>query len=266
MIGIIGGSGFYSLLEDVEKVRMETPFGQPSSEIAVGKIADRDIAFLPRHGSGHEWPPHRVPYKANIWALHELGVERILAVAAVGSLKPHIKPGDVVVPNQFVNFTHGRDDTFYHGKQALPDNRVTHISSADPFCPELRRLLAAGAATGFCVHQAGTVVVIQGPRFSTRAESEYFRSHGWDIIGMTLYPECILARELQMCYAALALVTDYDTGVKDDPNVEAVSADEVIKVFNQNTTRLRSVLLELVPKIPKKRDCICSRALEGARI
>jgi 5'-methylthioadenosine phosphorylase len=265
MIGIIGGSGLYSLLEDAEQMRLETPFGSPSSPIATGKIGKHEVAFLARHGPAHELPPHRIPYKANIWALAELGVDRIFATAAVGSLKKEIKPGEFVVPDQFVNFTHGRDDTFYHGPGSQ-DARVTHISTADPFCPQLRQLLIDCMRNrDLTVHDKGTVVVIQGPRFSSRAESEHFRSHGWDIINMTLYPECVLARELQICYAPIALVTDYDTGVKDDPSVQPVSIQEVLRLFKQNNEKLKNVLVNAIENC-EIRKCECSKALEEARI
>jgi len=265
MLGVIGGSGFYKLLEDAEIITIETPFGQPSSGIAIGKIENRDVAFLARHGLKHRYPPHKVPYKANIWALHELGVKQIISVTAVGSLRAEIKPGDFLIPNQFVNFTCSRDDTFYHGLNS-PDEAVTHISSAEPFCPDLRSLLIRKCmASGLPLHRAGTAVVIQGPRFSTKAESEHFRSHGWDIVNMTLYPEIVLARELEMCYANISIITDYDAGLKDNPSVQPVTLEEVIKVFNANNEKIKRLILELIPLIPEERNCICSKALESAR-
>lgn len=263
MIGIFGGSGFYSLLDQAEQRIIDTPFGRPSSPVTIGKIGSKDVAFIARHGLKHEYPPHKIPYKANIYALHELGVRQIIAPAAVGSLKKEIKPGEFLVPDQFINFTHGRDDSFYHG---LPE-KTTHISSADPYCPVLRRLLIDTAkAAALPVHESGTVVMIQGPRFASRAESAFYRSNGWDIINMTQYPELILARELEMCYANISIITDYDTGVKDDPSVKPVSLEEVMRVFRENNEKIKKLIHEIVPKIPEKRGCICASALEGARL
>ena len=269
MIGVIGGSGFYSLLENAEEREIETQFGNPSSKITIGNIGNKDIAFLARHGAKHEYPPHRVPYKANIWAFKELGVERIIAPAAVGSLKAEIKPGDFLVPDQFVSFTH-RDDTFYHGQETetlgASFGSTTHISSVDPYCSELRELLIKTTKEmKLPVHNTGTVVVINGPRFATRAESDFFRKNNWDIINMTVYPELILARELEICYANIAIITDYDTGLKNDPNIKPVSLEEVIKVFNENNEKIKKLLFNIIPKIPEQRDCLCAKALEGAR-
>jgi 5'-methylthioadenosine phosphorylase len=258
VIGVIGGSGFYSLLENAETVNIETPHGWPSSHIAVGEMAGRKVAFLARHGLMHEYPPHKVPYKANIWALQDLGVRQIISTSAVGSLKIHIKPGEFVVPDQFVNFTQGRDDTFYHGP------RTTHISAADPYCRVLRDVLINVAdAANLRVHPGGTAVMVQGPRFSTRAESAHFRSHGWDIIGMTQYPEAVLARELEMCYANISLVTDYDTGVASE-GIAPVSGDEVLRVFDANVARLREIIKNVIAHVPHDRNCPCAKALEGA--
>ena len=239
MIGVIGGSGFYSLLEHVEEREIETPFGKPSSKISTGKIGDKDVAFLARHGLKHEYPPHKVPYKANIFAFKELGVERIIAPAAVGSLKAEIKPGEFLVPDQFVNFTR-RDDTFYHGKH----------SHEDSFSLLRELLIKKAKEMNLPVHDSGTVVVIQGPKFSSRAESEFFRSNKWDIINMTMYPELILARELEICYANIAIITDYDTGLKHDPNIKPVIMEEVIRVFNENNEKIKKLVFSIIPEIP----------------
>ncbi len=239
---------------------IDTPYGKPSSDITVGSIGSKKVAFIARHGAKHQYPPHKVPYKANIYAFRQLGVTRIIAPAAVGSLKAVIKPGDFLVPDQFVNFTH-RDDTFYHGPE------TTHISAADPYCDVLRNLLIIeGEKRGLKIHDGGTVVVIQGPRFASKAESGMFRKMGFDIINMTQYPECILARELEMCYANISVVTDYDTGLKDEPGVTPVSMEEVVKVFSQNNEKLKKLLFEIIPKIPEERNCICKDALKGARL
>src|SRR5687767_11672877 len=208
-IGVFGGSGFYSFLDGVEEREVQTPFGKPSAPVAIGAIGTKRVAFLPRHGTKHELPPHRIPYRANVWALRELGVRRIIGPNASGALRADLALGDFVVVDQYVDRTWGRADTFYEGPQ------TTHVSAADPYCPDLRRLLVETARElGIAARDGGTVVVVQGPRFSTRAESQWFQSMGWDVINMTAYPEAHLARELELCYAAVAMVTDYDVGVE----------------------------------------------------
>lgn len=259
--GVIGGSGFYKFLETQEAEKVETPYGDPSASIRLSRVAGKRVAFLPRHGEHHQLPPHVVPYRANIYALKQLGVARVYGPTAVGSLKPDVKPGDFVITDQFVNFTNGRKDTFFEGPE------TAHVGSADPYCPELRKaVIKASKGMGLRVHRSGTVVVIQGPRFSTRAESKFFRSQGWDIINMTQYPEAILARELEMCYANISLVTDYDVGVEGDPNVEPVSNDEVMRVFEANLGKLRTLLLKAIELTPSKRSCDCGSAMKNARI
>lgn len=260
-IGVIGGSGFYKFLQTTEASKQETPYGRPSASVRLSEVKGKGVAFIPRHGEHHEFPPHVVPYRANLHALKELGVERVYGPTAVGSLKASIKPGDFVVTDQFVNFTSGRKDTYFEGPQ------TAHVGSADPYCPELRKVvLEASKDLGITVHSRGTVVVIQGPRFSTRAESNFFRSQGWDIINMTQYPEAILARELEMCYANISLVTDYDVGLEGDPDVKAVSNDEVMRVFNANLEKLRSLLLKAIELTPAERSCDCGSAMKNARI
>jgi 5'-methylthioadenosine phosphorylase len=202
-----------------------------------------------------------VPYRANMLALKRLGVERVFGPTAVGSLRPDIRPGDFVISDQFVNFTNGRKDTYFDGPE------TAHVGSADPYCPELRdTVIEASKGAGIRVHKAGTVVVIQGPRFSTRAESKFFRAQGWDIINMTQYPEAILARELELCYVNISLVTDYDVGLEGDPHVEPVSNDEVLRVFNANLERLRDLLLKAIELTPSRRSCPCGHAMKNARI
>jgi len=260
-IGVIGGSGFYKFLQTKDSSRTATPYGKPSASIKLAGVKGKKVAFLPRHGEHHEFPPHMVPYRANIFALKQLGVERIFGPTAVGSLKPDIRPGDFVVTEQLVNFTNGRKDTFYDGPV------TTHISSADPYCHQLREaLVEAAEGEGVRFHREGTIVVIQGPRFSTRAESKFFRSQGWDIINMTQYPEAILAREQEMCYANISMVTDYDSGLEGDPNAKPVDNDEVMRVFNANLGKLRSILLKAIELVPAKRTCDCGSALKNARI
>ena len=238
---------------------METPYGSPSGPIAVGEIEGRGVAFLPRHGVKHQHPPHRVPYRANVWAMKELGVQRIVGPCAAGSLQPQVKPGHFVVCDQLVDRTWGRDDTFYDGPQ------TTHVSFADPYCPTMREsAIRLGGEAELPIHDHGTVVVVQGPRFSTRSESAFYRSQGWEVINMTQYPEAILTRELEMCFLNISLITDYDVGVEGD-DAEPVSHDLVIKVFQENLGRLRDLLFRIVPELPAERDCPCATALEGAR-
>lgn len=260
-IGVFGGSGFYRFLKKYEELPIKTLYGPPSAPLKISKIGGRSVAFIPRHGENHEFPPHVLPYRANIAAFKEVGVERIIGPCAVGSLKPELKPGDLVICDQFVNFTTGRRDTFYDGPE------TTHISTADPYCPELRKLARdAAKELKLPFHYGGTVVVIQGPRFSTRSESRFFRSQGWDVINMTQYPEAALARELEMCYANISLVTDYDSGVEGDPKVKPVSHEQVIKIFNENIENLRALITEMVETMPEARSCSCGTALEHARL
>ena len=261
-IGVFGGTAFYSFLDDVEEVPVQTPFGAPSAPLAVGTVAGRRVAFLPRHGPGHAIPAHRVNYRANVWALRRLGVRRLLAPCSVGSLQRHVEPGDIVVCDQLVDRTAGRADTFFDGP--LP----AHVSFADPYCPELGKVAAdAARGEGVTVHEGGTVVVIQGPRFSTRAESKWFSSAGWEVVNMTQYPEAVLARELGICYSGLALVTDYDAGLgpsgrdQDDERAEAVTMETVFRVLAENIERVKGVLRRAIPAIPADSSCGCA---EGA--
>lgn len=246
-------------MEGVEERTVDTPYGSTSGPIAVGEIAGRRVAFLPRHGKKHQHPPHRVPYRANAWAMKELGVQRIVGPCAAGSLQPHVKPGDFVVCDQLVDRTWGREDTFYDGPE------TTHVSFADPYCPTMREsAIRLGREEGLSLHDHGTVVAVQGPRFSTRSESAFYRSQGWEVINMTQYPEAILARELEMCFLNISLITDYDVGVEGSDH-EPVSHDLVIKVFQENLGKLRDLLFRMVPDLPAERDCPCATALEGAR-
>jgi 5'-methylthioadenosine phosphorylase len=242
----------------VESVEVETPYGEPSAPVTIGTVAGRRVAFLPRHGVKHQFPPHMINYRANVWAMKELGVERLLGPCAVGSLRPGVEPGDFVICDQLFDRTTGRAATFYDGPV------TTHVSFADPYCPTLREVTIAEAeAQGVSKHDGGTMVVIQGPRFSTRAESRFFSLQGWDVIGMTQQPEAVLARELEMCFGNISLVTDYDVGVEGE--TEAVTNEEVIRVFQENIGRLRELLGRIIPKIPETRDCPCATALEHAR-
>jgi 5'-methylthioadenosine phosphorylase len=259
MIGIFGGSGFYSFLDDVEEVAVDTPYGPPSARVRLGEIEGTRVAFMPRHGDDHSLPPHRINYRANVWAMRQVGVRRILGPSACGSLKPELSPGTFVVCDQFVDRTSAREDTFYDGPQ------TTHVSAAEPYCRDLSAVLVESAREeGIEAVDSGTVVVIQGPRFSTRAESRWFAANGWDVVNMTQYPECWLARELGLCYANVSLVTDYDAGLEGMPDVEPVSTQAAVEVFRRNLDRLRALLFRAVPKIGPKPDDACASALENA--
>ena len=254
-IGVIGGSGFYEFLADSDEVKVETPFGEPSETVLVGEVAGSRVAFLPRHGRDHRFPPHKIPYRANMWALRSLGVRRILAPSAVGSLTASYGPGTLVIPDQLVDRTRGRVQTFY-------DSYAVHVPFADPYCPSGRfRAVAAARQSGWVPAGSGTLVVIDGPRFSTRAESQWYAAQGWTLVGMTAHPEAVLARELAMCYTTLALVTDTDAGVEEG---EGVTEAEVLEVFGANSSRLRELLAKIIESFPAEReDDLCAHALDG---
>lgn len=257
-IGIIGGTGFYdpNLLKKAREISVRTPYGPPSDSITVGELDGNRIAVLPRHSKKHTIRPTDVNSAANIFALKKLGVQRILAPATVGSLREELKLGDVVFIDQFIDRTTRREQSFYTGRQ------VCHVSVAEPMCPELRRVLIEAADDSkISAHKAGTYVCIEGPRFSTKAESRMFRMWGADVVGMTLVPECVLAREAEICYASIATVTDYDVW-KDKP----VSADDVKETMKQNVEKIKRIITEAIPKIPKERKCECKSALQNALI
>jgi 5'-methylthioadenosine phosphorylase len=242
MLGVIGGSGFYTFFgSDVDYINLDTPYGPPSAAVTVGTIGEHEVAFLPRHGAEHEYSAHTVPYRANMWALRKLGVRRVLAPCAVGSLDPAQGPGAVVVPDQLVDRTNGRADTYF-------DSGGIHVDFADPYCPTLRE-----AFTGLPgVVDGGTMVVIQGPRFSTRAESQWFASAGFTLVNMTGYPEAVLARELEICYAAIALVTDLDAGVSAGEGVKAV---DVYAQFEKNMELFKELVREAIGRVDVERSC-----------
>ncbi|MGW6282945.1 S-methyl-5'-thioadenosine phosphorylase [Kribbella sp. NPDC055071] len=250
-IGVIGGSGFYEFLNDARTVEVDTPFGAPSEPPMVGDLDGREVAFIPRHGADHRFPPHRVNYRANLWALRELGVRQVLAPCAVGSLNPELGPGTFVVPDQYVDRTWGRAHTVYD------EAPVVHTSVADPYCPTGRAtVIAAGN-----VVPAGTMVVINGPRFSTRAESQWHAAQGWSVVGMTGAPEASIARELALCYTSIAVVTDHDAGVETGAGVTQA---EVFEVFGRSIERLRGLIIEVIGQLPKPdADCGCRHALDG---
>lgn len=248
-IGVFGGSGFYTLLDDVREAKIDTPYGPPSDSFFLATVSGRRVAFLPRHGRRHTIPPHRVNYRANVWAMRSLGVKAVISPCAAGSLQLHVEPGHFVVSDQFVDRTSGRADTFFDGPI------VTHVSSAEIYDPELRRIaLEVIREHGITVHDGGTVVVIQGPRFSTRAESKWFSDAGWEVINMTQYPEAYLCRELGMAVVNIALITDYDAGVLE--GTEAVTAHDVLAVFEQNAERIRKVVLDMVGRFPADLDAL----------
>ena len=257
-LGVFGGSGFYSLFSQAEERVVETPYGAPSDKVVIGTIAGKKVAFMPRHGGNHQHPPHLINYRANLWAMKSLGVERLISPCAAGSLLKDIAPGEFVVCDQYIDRTNSRKDTFYDGPIA------THVSAAEPYCPQLREIaVQAGIANQIKMHDKGTVVVIQGPRFSTTAESKWFTGQGWTVVNMTQYPEAHLARELSMCVVNISLVTDYDAGLIGQ--VEPVSHAQVVTVFNNNLERLKKMLASLIENIPDVRKCACQDVLKHAR-
>jgi 5'-methylthioadenosine phosphorylase len=257
-IGVIGGSGLYNIdgLTNIEEVDLDTPFGKPSDTITVGRLEGVGFAFLPRHGRGHRISPTEVPYRANIYALKWLGVEWIISVNTVGSFKQEIKPGDLVIPDQLIDRTRQRVSTFFG------EGLVVHIPFAEPFCPVLSQILyQAAKETGANVHLKGTYVAMEGPAFSTRAESRLYRSWGADIIGMTALPEAKLAREAEICYAIIAGVTDYDSW--QEPG-KPFSVDGILDILRKNSATIKKIIKLAVARIPEKRNCGCASALKAA--
>ena len=248
-IGVFGGSGFYDFLKNVKEIEIKTPYGKPSDKIAVGEY----------HGKKHQYPPHKIPYRANLWAFKNLGVKKIIAPSASGSLNIKIKPGDFVICDQFIDRTKKRLDTFYEGPKAA------HIASANPYCPSLRKT-AAEVCQKLKIphHKKGTVVIIEGPRFSTTAESRWFQSEKWDVINMTQYPECILARELEMCYINISLITDYDAGIARIKKIKPVNLKEVMRVFDENNEKIKGVIFEMIKNIQVDLNCSCRFAMKNA--
>jgi 5'-methylthioadenosine phosphorylase len=256
-LAVIGGSGLYALLDGATEHIVETPYGAPSDAITIAEVGGRAVAFLPRHGRDHRYPPHLIPYRANLWALRSLGVRQVLAPCAVGGLRPELGPGSFVLPDQLIDRTSGRVQTYY-------DQGAVHVSFADPYCPDGRRtLLEAAQRQGIDAQDGGTVVVVEGPRFSTRAESRWYTSMGGSVVNMTGHPEAVLARELALCYTSIALVTDLDAGVEGG---HGVTHEEVFRVFGENTERLRDLLLDAVAALPAERSCACAQALDGIKL
>ena len=259
-VGVIGGSGLYAMegLTDIHEVRVETPFGDPSDAIMVGALDDVAVAFLPRHGRGHRISPSELPARANIYALKSLGVERVISISAVGSLQETIHPMELIVPDQLMDRTKGRPSTFFQ------DGIVAHVGMADPFCPDLRSVLVQGveSVVGSC-HRDGVYVVMEGPAFSTKAESRLYRSWGASVIGMTALPEAKLAREAELCYATLACATDYDVW---HPDHDDVTVQMVVANLQRNVATAQAVLRAVVPRLAAERSCACARALDNAVI
>ncbi|KXB05469.1 5'-methylthioadenosine phosphorylase [candidate division MSBL1 archaeon SCGC-AAA382A03] len=259
VIGIIGGSGVYSVdfIKNTEKRIVETSYGK-SPEIVTGEVEGRKIAFMPRHGEGHSTPPHKINFRANLWALKELGVDRILATTAVGSLNPSVGPGEFVLLDQFIDFTKNRDYTFYEGDE----RGVVHIDVTNPYCCELRDVLYRKARElEFPVHFSGTYACTEGPRFETAAEIQMLNQLGADVVGMTNVPECVLARELEICYSTISIITNYAAGISENK----LTHDEVSEIMDENINKVKKLVFSTIPEIPKKRSCECGSAIEGAK-
>lgn len=259
-IGVFGGSGFYQFLDDIKEVKMETPYGMPSDSLFIGKIGSHKVAFMPRHGRSHTILPHLINYRANVWAMKEAGCKRVISPCAAGSLQKHVEPGHFVICDQFVDWTDGRKSTFFEGPI------VTHPSPAETYCPELRKLAVDTAKElGIKVHETGTVVVINGPRFSTKAESKFFTNQGWEVINMTAFPEAYLVKEMDMCPLNISLITDYDAGLVGD--VPPVSHHEVIQVFNNNLDNLKKLLFTMIERIPaENNNCECAHTRANSQL
>jgi len=261
-VGIIGGSGLYSFFaKGAKEIEVETKFGKPSDKITIGNLFGKRVAFLPRHGRNHQIPPHKIPYKANILALKEIGVGTIIAPSAVGSLRTKIKPGDFVICDQFVDRTKLREDTFFDGP------KVAHIEATYPYCKDLRKIaVSKGKQLKLCVHPKGTVVVVEGPKFSSLAESVWFSKMGWDVVNMTQYPEVILALELGICYLNISLVTDYDSGIYAKTKIKPVSIKQVLQNFSKNTSRLKKLIGGIIKNIPEEKKCDCRKKAERSEL
>ena len=259
-IGVFGGSGFYKFLDNVEEVKVETPYGMPSDNLMIGQIGEHKVAFMPRHGRNHTILPHLINYRANVWAMKHVGCERVISPCASGSLQQHINPGDFVICDQFVDWTDGRKSTFFEGPV------VHHPSAANMYCPELRKIaIDTAKQLGIKVHETGTMVVINGPRFSTTAESKFFTAQGWDTIGMTAFPENYLVREMDMCPLNICLITDHDCGLVGD--VPPVSHHEVCRVFDENIEKVKNLLFRVIESIPAERaHCECANTSKDSQV
>ncbi|HIQ31805.1 MAG TPA: S-methyl-5'-thioadenosine phosphorylase [Aquifex aeolicus] len=264
MLGVIGGSGLYDLsgMEVVKEIEIKTPFGEPSSPVVIGKLGGKEVAFLARHGRDHSYPPHLVPYRANLWALKEVGVRRVIGVSAVGSIKEGIKPGDFVLIDNFLDFTKGREATYYEGRfSKTGEGKVVHIDVTEPYCPEMRSVLSdILREMGVRFHREGVYACTEGPRFETRAEIRALRALGADVVGMTGYPEVVLARELAMCYASLCVVANLAAGLSD----RKLTSDEVMELMARKEEQIKEIIARLVQSLHVDRRCGCAEILEGA--
>lgn len=259
-IAVIGGSGVYSLdfIDNPQKQEVDTPYGKPP-EVITGELEDKKVVFMPRHGEGHGTPPHKINFRANLWALNELGVERVLATTAVGSLKPDFKPGEFVLLDQFLDFTKNRPLTFYEGGE----EGVVHVDMTEPYCPELRGVLQETAEDlGISIHSSGTYACTEGPRYETAAEIQMLKQLNADVVGMTNVPESVLAKELEMCYSTISIITNFAAGISD----EKLTHEEVSEVMSKNIERVKELIFTAVPRIPEKRSCGCKDALTGAKV
>lgn len=259
-IGVFGGSGFYNFLKDIEELKIYTPYGDTSDNVFIGTIGEHRVAFMPRHRRDHSIPPHQVNFRANVWAMRRLGCTRVISPCAAGSLQKDIHPGDFVICDQFVDWTDARKSTFFENATVIEGFAVQHPSPAETYCPHLRKLAVETAKKlNIPVHESGTVVVINGPRFSTKAESAFFTNQGWHVINMTAFPEAYLVKELNMCPLNISLITDYDAGLVGD--VPPVSHAEVLKVFNNNIEKLKALLFEMIAQIPMdEHACNCANS------
>jgi 5'-methylthioadenosine phosphorylase len=261
MIGIIGGSGLYEIEEVVIKKtkKFSTPFGDPSDSYMISEFSGIEVVFLPRHGSVHHIPPHKINYRANIWGFKELGVERVISLSAVGGISPDTRPGTIVIPDQIIDMTKDRDSTFYDGG----GDEVVHIDFTEPYCPELREsIFGAGRKSGVELKKSGTYVCVNGPRLETKAEIEFFSGIGGDVVGMTAMPEASLAREAELCFAGVTVVTNYAAGIKE----KRLTTTEVIEVMRETTGQLKELLKEFFKLIPIERRCLCKEALKEAKM
>lgn len=255
-IGIFGGSGFYKFLDDIKEYRIATPYGATSDTIAIGTVAGKKVAFMPRHGRAHTLAPHQVNYRANVWAMKQIGCKKVISPCAAGSLQKHVEPGDIVFCDQFVNWNTHREDTFFDGGE------VVHVSAAEPYCPKMREIaFNCAEKLGLKYHKNGTVVVVNGPRFSTKAESKFFTSQGWEVINMTQYPEAQLIKEIDMCPMNISLITDYDAGLV--AGCDPVSHGAVLEIFKSNIANLQTLLREIIANIDENEDCACNHTIES---
>jgi 5'-methylthioadenosine phosphorylase len=279
MLGIIGGSGLYQIdgIEILDEIAIKTPFGEPSDKYIITEYKGRKVVFLPRHGKGHKYPPHLINFRANIWGFRKLGVDKILSISAVGGINPSLKPGDFVISDQFIDFTKSRVQTFYEGIYSINDDteikdevfeflnnkRVVHIDVTDPFCPEMRDVLIKVCdKNNFPFHQKGVYAATEGPRLETSAEIKFLRLIGADIVGMTLVPEIVLARELKMHFASISVVTNLAAGISQN----RLTSDEVVEMMKEKNEQIKTVILNFIENLPERFNCECENVLKGAAI